>query len=534
MHLRNMSPGLNPWFWIPFFVGLFGMTFHYIGVDFGYLPGDLGDTRFNIFILEHARQFMGREVDAFWNAGFMYPEAEVISMSDNLLGSAPFYALFRWLGADIFTAFQWWIIILAFLNYWAAYKLAEVLLHDKRAAAIAAFIFAFSLSLASQMNHAQTFPRFAIPLAILFLIQWQKTLNTRDFVLAITFMVYQFYCGIYLGFMGLIPFIIIFLTGTWPRYREVGDRLRKPKVMAVYGATLIIHALLLLKLFMPYLRRAAHGGLHTFQDISHSIPSPFSYLAAHPASIFFPDMHHAVDGYTAFWDHWIFPGWITLAGFIVLCMLLLIKIMAPRHRFGNLIKQQQLTFFTAGIITMLIVLRVNDHSLYYLMHQIPGYGAMRALARIININLLFMGVAAACVISMLIQKKIKNPVAANLVYVLVITLLIAENLTSPAKIVRMSKAEVTERHLALTAKMNHLRPGSIISYEPDTIQSNVIFYQLDAMLAAQALHMKSVNGYSGTSAYMFDRYWMDPNPETRAYWFSRFPDLAEKEIYVIK
>ncbi len=531
---RELSPGLNPWFWFVFLVGILSVTFPYLGYNLAYLPGDLGDTRFNIVILEHAKQFLGREVKEFWNAGFMYPEAEVITYSDNFLGTAPLFAFFRWLGADIFTSFQLWILALAFLNYWASFKLAEYLLKDKRTAAIAAFIFAFSLSLASQMNHAQTFPRFALPLALLFLLRWLRNCHTIDFAAMVTLVVYQFYCGIYLGFLTALPFGLILIGGLWPKRQEIFNRLKSWPTLVAYVSTMAINAWLMLKLFLPYLRRAGYSGLYSFEEISYSIPTPLSYLSAHPSSILYPSTHRLVDGYTAFWDHWIFPGWLALIGFLAVTVLLVRNVLDKKNSHGALFTKSQTLFFAAGAMLFFIYLRIDQQSLYYFLQKVPGFGAMRALARIINIELLFMGVSLAWLIQWVMQRINSRPALKSTLLALFLALLILENLSHPTKIVRTEKAQMRDRHEALVAKMDHLPAGSIVSYEPDTIKGDVIHYQIDAMLAAQSLQLKSVNGYSATSAYMFDRYWLKPNEENRLFWLSRFDDLPDADIHVIK
>ena len=83
-------------------------TLNITGVNLEYFPGDEGDARFNTYILEHGHQFLSGNQDALWEAPFMYPEASVISYSDNLIGSAPVYSFFRMLNFDRETSFQLW------------------------------------------------------------------------------------------------------------------------------------------------------------------------------------------------------------------------------------------------------------------------------------------------------------------------------------------------------------------------------------------------------------------------------------------
>ena len=72
------------YFFVALIGGLIFQVMPYIGWGLEYLPGDLGDTRFNLFVLEHGKQFLLGEVQQYWSAGFMHPEPEVITLSDNL------------------------------------------------------------------------------------------------------------------------------------------------------------------------------------------------------------------------------------------------------------------------------------------------------------------------------------------------------------------------------------------------------------------------------------------------------------------
>lgn len=92
-----------------------------------------------------------------------------------------------------------------------------------------------------------------------------------------------------------------------------------------------------------------------------------------------------------------------------------------------------------------------------------------------------------------------------------------------------------QRHQRLMNKMDHIPRGSVVAYEPNlqNLDHPIDHYQLDAMLAAQALGLKSINGYSARAAFRFGRYWTAPNPKNRQYWLERFEELPEEKIYVI-
>jgi hypothetical protein len=156
---------------------------------------------------------------------------------------------------------------------------------------------------------------------------------------------------------------------------------------------------------------------------------------------------------------------------------------------------------------------------------------MRSLTRIINVELLFFGIAFATIL-LLILKKWK--ISSLLLFILIFPLLVLDNSIKYDSAVKMNKAELETRHNKLVEKMDHLSPGTVIAYEPEELNDPAHFYQLDAMLAAQSLHLKSVNGYSAIAPPTFDKYWVNPSEESRKIWFQRFPQADTISVVVIK
>ena len=188
---------------LPFLIclsaGIYFITLNVTGYSFTHYPGDLGDGRLNNYFLEHAHKYLTGQIGSLWDAPFMYPEEKVLSYSDNLIGTAPFYSIFRLSGFDRETSYQLWFITLAALAFICCYYLLILIFNDIYAAAIGAFIFAFSIALQSQFTHAQTFPRFPVPLAFAMFIIFTRNFRPLFFFLSVLMVVYQLYCGIYLG-----------------------------------------------------------------------------------------------------------------------------------------------------------------------------------------------------------------------------------------------------------------------------------------------------------------------------------------------
>lgn len=101
---------------IAFVFGIWYFCIRILGYQFEYMPGDLGDSRFINYLLEHGYQWLKGDVDSFWDAGFMYPFKNTIALSDNMLGTLPIYSIWRVLGFSQETTYQLWWISICSLN----------------------------------------------------------------------------------------------------------------------------------------------------------------------------------------------------------------------------------------------------------------------------------------------------------------------------------------------------------------------------------------------------------------------------------
>jgi hypothetical protein len=495
------------------FLGLYCNVFQIIGFDFAYFPGDLGDGRLNLFFLEHAHMFFTGKIHSFWNAGFMYPEPLVISYSDNLLGSAPIYSMYRLFGFETFTAYQLWFITLAVLNYSAAYLLLKKIYNNPLAAALGAFVFAFSMSLHSQLTHAQTFPRFAIPLAMLMLINFSQKLDTRFFFFTLLFIVYQFYCAVYLGFLLAVPIGIFFLFIIISKYNVVKKLVYVKMWTVKMSASLLFNILLLIPLFLPYLKRNVKPSLQHFYEILDTIPTPLSYFSSFSGSMFWKWLSNRAMHYPAWWDHQLFTGGIATICVIVSCIFLLRKI--SKTKWSELLHSKLFLLAATGVLTTLLFMRFSNVSLYILLYYMPGYSSMRSLTRIINIELLFFAIAIAFVFSKVLPKiRWKS----YLFFIIFAILLLFDNIVDDDSIYRTSKHVAIERSAWLEKIFASFPPNALVSYEPNEIQSLPIYYHIDAMLASQQARQTTVNGYTATCPSDFSDFWNRLDAYSRNYW----------------
>jgi hypothetical protein len=82
-HRRNKILG-HIIIWGIFLVGLWFSVIKVMGVNFTFIPGDVGDVRFIYYILEHFYRWASGLDHSLWDPNFFYPYTNVLAFSDNL------------------------------------------------------------------------------------------------------------------------------------------------------------------------------------------------------------------------------------------------------------------------------------------------------------------------------------------------------------------------------------------------------------------------------------------------------------------
>ena len=528
MSSRNHPPVTLFLFFAGLCLGMYFFTLRITGFGLEYFAGDLGDGRLNMYFLEHAHRWFTGQNSSFWDAPFMYPQPAVITYSDNLLGSAPLYSLFRLLGFETFTSYQLWFVVVSALNYGAAFLLLKKITGNTWAAVLGAMVFAFSISLQSQLTHAQTFPRFAIPLAFWGAVRFRETLRPADLFLSLFFLVYQFWCGIYLGFMLAVPLGIFLLLIIASRFSQLCKLARRVQWSLKILATGMINILLLLPLVIPYKAASTPASMDHYRYIFPSIPGIRSHFFSQHGSLLWDFMQGTGSHYPAWWDHQIFAGAIATLAMGVAAVLLFRKLWKVQFKIGEL--QAPWLLLLAGLLTFPLFVRVGSHSGYLLVYFLPGFNALRSITRIINIELIFFATATAVATALLIPRSRWQ---APLVFSMLMTLLIVDNYHHPAHSYRTSVESARERTLQLQDVFARIPQQAIVSYEPHQMQGLPLYYQIDAMLLGQQYNHKIVNAYTGGCPAAFGHYWHRLDEESRNIWLNS-RNHAIDTLYVVK
>jgi len=154
---------------------------------------------------------------------------------------------------------------------------------------------------------------------------------------------------------------------------------------------------------------------------------------------------------------------------------------------------------------------------------------LRSITRVVNVELLFFSVALTIVVAALFNKFQKQ---SFVLFLALVTLVVMDNGHYAHKTYRTEKLSSQIRVQSLSNKLKSLAPNSVISYEPEMDDFPAYVYQIDAMLATQAMGLKTINAYTATSPERYNNYWWNLNESSRLEWLDSNPEMQDS-IYVI-
>jgi len=149
---------------------------------FDLMPGDIGDTKFNMVILEHWFR-VARGLDGWRSPNFYFPVTGVLGYSDGLMLLALPYVAGRLAGLAPFHAFQGMILLWSMLGYagmvvWLRRGLE--LAWPATVAAALAFAFGTELYQALAIGHVQLLAVEALPWLALFALYWLRGIDANS------------------------------------------------------------------------------------------------------------------------------------------------------------------------------------------------------------------------------------------------------------------------------------------------------------------------------------------------------------------
>jgi len=472
----------------------------YFGYHLQFIPGDLGDARLNNYVLEHGYKWLSGKSSSFWNAPTYLSTRNTIAFSDNHLGSLLIYSVMRVLGFGRETSFQLWILIGITLNFFTMAWVLKKIGSRGLGLACGAFLFAFSLAYTNQLSHAQLTYRFASPLAWFFFYLFLTDPKPRHLALSLFFCVLQLYCTLYIGyflllFLGSFFVGIIIIYGYRDIRYKVLHNLNKKKTLECISL-LILSAIALLPLILPYIQVSSEYGYRTWSEISSMLPRLSSYLLTSNSTLIWGSIliiFSRVGDIPMWQEHLMWIGLVPWAGLFYFVLLIKKK---------NFKMDIVPTLIISLAIMVIVTLYFRGFSLYYILAKLPGVMAFRAVTRIILVMLIPFSIITALFMSSLIEKtKSWDKRLLRVFFVsLIFVFFLAENQNAPIK---FSKNMAQKRISVLIKNISerHINHNSVLAYIYSPIEHSWE-PKLDAMLAAQELNISTFNGYGAKGGHV--------------------------------
>ena len=500
---------------------------HAVG-NFTMIPGDLGDARFNSVILEHIYQWLTRQVPKLWSPTFFFPFERVLGLSDNHFGSHWVYSLLRLFGFSRESAYSGWYLFGYILNFVVCWWVVRRAGFSIAAAAAGAFVFAFGLPMLHQEGHAQLVYRFAIPLAFCAFYDFLLRRELRSLAQTNFWCAVQFLCSIYLGVFLLFCLAAVFvayvLIVNFNATRLNNSPLqRNPKLswlvrsinlfrtdwrVTSWCLTSVVGIALVSWMLISYKAIARDYQLaRKLEDLYPLIPTLSSYLLADNSPL-----TSWVGSFVATFptraEHQMFVGLGTLVIGLIGAVAFgwsssnrsRLKVTqvngdgSDELRLKNLVRVSAI----ALMLLVLLTLRIGDYSLYFFVLKIPGADAIRAVSRIILVMLLPIAILVAAGFECIVRlTATRGPVIVGVSVLFATLLLTMESYFYVPHHAAVQTWLDRQRGLDFTIK-DKLSSDEILFV---TQKSQEPFYiaELDAMIYAQDRHLRTLNGYSGST-----------------------------------
>lgn len=460
------------------------------------VPGDLGDARFNIYVLEHVFRWLGGEEPSLLSPPIFWPYPYVLAFSDTHAGTAWVYALLRSGGLDPYQSFSAWVVLGYFASYAAGYHVARKFGLAPVVAGAFAFAFAFSLPAIWQLGHAQLAWRVAVPYCFWFALRFAEGGAPRHLFAFIVAIAVQTLINVYLGAFAAILCALLFAASFvaqdgvaprlwWRRLRTMAAnfrRLASTDWLWAGAATIAVVALAIVMGFHAHVA-ALYGLGRNWAETGMMVARPQSYLMMdgvpywQPVSRSLPDV--PVRG-----EHQIFLG----VPLTLLALAALIYVVVRWRAVDARLRALALSILAA----LLLFTAFDGYSLFWLAAHLPGVNSIRAVARYMTVLAFPVAILAALFVSTLGASATARWLAPAAAAMLLAWMAVDLTVFEREVFSRAESRQRVERLVSATA------PGSepvAYSVLPDDWW---ILQSIDAILASQEMGRPTLKGYSGS------------------------------------
>lgn len=462
------------------------------------MPGDMQDNRMILSVLEFFNRSLVALLHAqhanFLDAPFFYPWPRVTGFSESFWGDGIFYAIIRAFRINPIASFEVWYVLGFALTYVTTFISLRMIGLRAWGAAAGAFLFTFPLPITDQSHHAQLVYRLWVAPALVALDKLLVGQSLRAGPMCILFIALQLATCVYIGlFLCLLLAAYVLASYLVSRNRIapfpwITFRSASKSEIITSGFTLVAALSLIAVVAIPYIDvEALYGFTRSWhRDVAGVVPRIHSYLLTQH-SMLWPNLSHRYQ-YFHIWEHQMFPG---LSAIIALVWFLFSKRARTR---------QPLAAPTLVALAILfgITLDLHGHTLYRLIYLIPGFSALREIARVILVMMLPLAALFGMLIDDLATAE-QNPGLRRALAVALSMFVVAE--CSLIHHYSSSPAEWRSRLAALEGRLPpKLPPHAILAVAAAAPPPGVFpLPGIDAQLAAAILGIRTLNGYSSNT-----------------------------------
>ena len=462
-------------------IGLWTSLVPLLGADGSRLPGDLVDSRFIGYVLEHGSLWLAGKTEGFWNAPFYYPMIRTLALSDNMAGALPLYAFLRLLCPTPEQAMVWFFIVCFGLNWGAALALLRGCGASLGAAVVAAYPLAYGLIVAAQARHPQYLLLYPVLLAFWLLVRFLRAPGpgrTAALALGATLLALTsyYYAVFFLLMAGAAVVLHCALDRTARR-----ACLRALRLPLWAWATLAACLLVLAGNYLPYFMESLETGPWPADQTRELSPSLAGLFAPPPGSFVWGWLEGL--GHVGPERH-LFAGAFPLAG--LACGLWLLWRRPDRK--GALAGALAVA---AGAVCLLFLDVWGPESA---LRRLPGLSALRVTTRV---TVVALPCFAAC-LALCLDRGLRalGPSRRGWILAALLVLAVADQHVAPRAFPSYAWAPARARVAALAVRVP--AEAAVFYVDPGVPMDDPGYWavHVDAMLAAQRLGKATYNGYT--------------------------------------
>lgn len=482
---------------------------------FDRIPGDRGDARVYVYLVEHWYQVFRGQAELFSPAMF-YPVKGIIGYSETMFVHALPYSGLRLAGMDMFSALAVPLVVFSFLNYASCYFLLRRVIGVHVIASVAgAMFFAFNSPRFNHVGHYSYQAAFFLPIVVACVVRFfqrrENLTSLQAFGLlaaAAAGLVIQFvispYQGWFFVFWSFLFLVIVFAVRST---RRVAVEIVGRWWPALTGAAVVLAAGVL-PLFFLYTRVAPSVRPRSYESALQLTPDAWSLIQMGGRNYIWGGVSAALSRLHPLFSSELYIG-IGLVPSLALLALIAWAVRAivrdmQEPASGAVTPKIQRGFLAALVLAtalfyVIAMKYLGGSSPWRIIYQfVPGADGLRAIARHVMVLVLPMSIVFAVFLHRGLQTISARPAprarqALTLALLAVVTFGVVEQFGNPPS---FSTTAELKRLETLAAS---LPQNCAVFYAAAAPVRKPVKHeeQIDAMLVSVIRRLPTVNGYTG-------------------------------------